>query len=40
MLFGFDIKENCIDHVEVDALLIDVCDIVLDGPYMYMRDAI
>lgn len=36
----FSTSANYIDEVEVDVVPLDVCGVVFDSPYMYMRDAI
>jgi hypothetical protein len=36
----FNISLIYIDEVEVDVVPIDVCDVVLGNPNMYIRDAI
>ena len=36
----FFISEGYFDEVEVDVIPLDECGVVLEVPYMYMRDAI
>jgi hypothetical protein len=36
----FVLSVDFIDEVELDVAPLDVCGVVFESPYMYMRDAI
>jgi hypothetical protein len=36
----FVVSVDFIDEVELDIVLLDVCGLVFESPYTYMRDAI
>jgi hypothetical protein len=36
----FDVSVDFIDVVELDVVPLDVCRVVFESPYIYMRDSI